>query len=219
MQIRGVIFDMDGTLGDTVFVSVEAIVQAVHKHTGKTYTHPEVIARFGPSEIGIIKRMVPEDVWEATCQTFHEEYERIHRERQVGAYPGIDRILNLLTAHNIRQAIVTGKGAKSAQISLGYFQLNGHFDFVETGWQSGSSKEACINKVVEEWQIPPENVLYFGDAPSDVTIARCAGVRPISVAWADTADPQELLAQDPEALFETIPELEIWLKDQLTRKG
>lgn len=216
MQIKGIIFDMDGTLGDTVFVSVEAIVRAVNKHTGKTFTHPEVIALFGPSEIGIIKKMVPDQVWEATCQTFYEEYERIHREHKIGAYPGIENILDLLSAHHIRQAIVTGKGARSAQISLGFFQLNGHFDYVETGWVSGSSKEACINKVVDEWQILPENVLYIGDAPSDVTIARCAGVRPISVAWADTADPQELLAQEPEALFETIPDLENWLKDQLT---
>jgi len=219
VQIKGVIFDMDGTLGDTVFVSVEAIVRAVHTHTGKSFTHPEIIARFGPSEIGIIKNLVPDQVWEAACQTFHQEYERIHQEHQIGAYPGIERILDLLAAHHIRQAIVTGKGAKSAQISLGFFQLNGYFEYIETGWQSGSSKEACINKVVEEWQIPPGNVLYIGDAPSDVTIARCAGVRPVSVAWDDTADTQELLAQQPEALFETIPELENWLKDQLTRKG
>lgn len=219
MEIRGVIFDMDGTLGDTVFVSVESIVRAVRKHTGKSYTHPEIIANFGPSEPGIIKGLVPEEVWEAACQTFFEEYVRIHTEHEIGAYPGIKNILDLLTAHNIRQAIVTGKGEKSARISLDFFQLNGHFEFVETGWLTGSSKEACIKKVVEAWGFPGENVLYIGDAPSDVAIARRAGVRPVSAAWADTADPAELLAEGPEALFKEVAELESWFRDQLNTKG
>lgn len=219
MPIRGVIFDLDGTLGDTVFVSVEAIVRAVHKHTGKTYTHPEIIDRFGPTEIGIIKKLVPDDVWEASCQTFYEEYKNIHQKHQIGAYPGIRSILDLLSAHKIRQAIVTGKGAEPAHISLDYFNLNGHFEFIETGWLHSSSKEACIKKVVEAWQIPGENVLYVGDAPSDVAIARRAGVHPISAAWADTANPAELQAQQPEALFEEVSELELWLKNQLNHKG
>jgi len=217
MNLQGVIFDMDGTLGDTVFVSVEAIVRAVHTHTGLTFTHPEIIARFGPSEPGIIKKLVPDEVWKEACRTFFEEYERIHQDHQIGAYPGIRPILDLLSEHGIRQAIVTGKGERSAHISLGYFQLNGHFEHVETGWLTGSSKEAGIKSVLSAWQIPPENAVYIGDAPADVAIARRAGVHPISAAWADTADPAELHAEQPEVLFETVAELETWLREQINQ--
>jgi phosphoglycolate phosphatase/pyrophosphatase PpaX len=191
----------------------------VLKHTGKSYTHPEIIARHGPSEVGIIKMLVPDEVWEESCQTFIEEYDRIHRAHNIGAYPGINPILKLLAEYEIRQAIVTGKGAESAKISLNYFQLNGHFEYVETGWLTGSSKEACIKKVVGAWQLSPQSVLYIGDALSDIAIARRAGVRPVSAAWADTADPEELLAEGPEALFETISALEDWLRNQLNEKG
>jgi phosphoglycolate phosphatase-like HAD superfamily hydrolase len=214
-DIRGVIFDVDGTLGDTVFVSVEAIVQVVRAYTGKTYSHSEIIAFFGPTEEGILRQLVPENHWQASYQTFLTAYKRIHAEHGIGAYPGISKILDLLTAHHIRQAIVTGKGAESAQISLDYFKLDGRFEQVETGSLHGSAKEVCIKKVVEGWQFQRENVLYVGDAPSDVAIAKRAGVRPISVAWADTANPEELRAQQPEALFTKVSELEDWLRTHL----
>lgn len=215
MQIQGVIFDLDGTLGDTVYVSVEAIVQAVQQTTGKTYTHPEIIAHFGPTEVGIIKQLVPAEKWEESCQIFHAEYERIHREQDRGAYPGIQKIIDLLAERGIRQAIVTGKGAEPAEISLRYFQLDAPFELVETGSLHGSSKLVDINKVLATWQLPPENVLYIGDASADARIARQAGVLPISAAWADTADPVELLAEKPVALFETVLEFERWLKEHL----
>ena len=215
MDIKGIIFDLDGTLGDTVYVSVESIARAVQQTTGKSYTHPEIIDHFGPTEVGILKQLVPAEKWEESCQIFYREYERIHQEQDRGAYPGIQNILDLLTANNIKQAIVTGKGAESAHISLRYFQLNAPFEHIETGFIDGSGKAAGIGKVLDAWQFPKENVLYVGDAPSDVTIARGTGVRPISAAWADTAAPAELLAEKPFALFETVPEFDRWLREIL----
>lgn len=215
MPFEGVIFDMDGTLGDTVYVSVEAIVRAVKKYTGKSYSHPEIIARFGPTEQGILHQLVPEDVWDQSYQYFLQEYKTLHQTGDFGVYPGIEDILNLLEAHAVRRAIVTGKGRRTAEISLHYFGLESAFKMVETGWLVGSSKEACINKVVSGWQARPDKVLYVGDAPTDIAIARRTGVLPISAAWADTADPAELAAEKPYRLFERVTDLEGWLRDQL----
>ncbi len=217
IKIQGVIFDLDGTLGDTVFVSVEAIVRAVFKLTGKRYTHAEIIDLFGPSEPGILRQLVGEEHLEQAFQFFLKEYETIHDHHKIGAYPGIEEIQELLDHHRIRQAIVTGKSRESAQISLRYFNLNGYFDAIETGSAEGSVKKIYIQKVVSTWGISPEHVLYLGDAPSDVTIARNAGVIPISVAWAETADLQRLAQQNPYALFESVEDLKIWLNSTLNR--
>jgi len=215
MQIRGAIFDMDGTLGDTVFVSVEAIVQTVLQLTGKVYTHKEIISMFGPSEPGILQQLVPPIQWEESVDIFLDHYEAIHRERQIGVFPGIEEILVLLKEHNIRQAIVTGKSRQSAEISLKYFNLNGYFDSVETGSIDGSAKKSRIQKVLKSWDFLPEDVLYIGDAPSDVRIAKSAGLRPISVAWDSTADRSQLAQQNPYAVFEQPQDLHNWLAANL----
>ena len=215
MHIRGAIFDMDGTLGDTVFVSVEAIVRTIFQLTGERYSHPDIIDRFGPNEAGILRQLLPEESWEASEQFFLAEYTSIHQSYKIGAYPGMTDVLDLLQRHHVRQAIVTGKGRESAEISLKFFQLDGYFDAVETGSLDGSVKKECIHKVVDRWQIAPEDVLYIGDAPSDVTIARSAGVCPISVAWADTVVRSQLEPYQPCAVFERVQELKTWLASQL----
>lgn len=215
MRIRGAIFDMDGTLGDTVYVSVEAIVRTVYQLTKQRYAHPEIIDRFGPTEPGILRQLLPQEKWEESEQIFFAEYESIHQIQKIGAYAGIEEVLKLLKRHHIRQAIVTGKSRESAEISLRYYQLNGYFEAVETGSLAGSVKKDCIKKLVQGWQLPPDQVLYIGDAPSDVTIARSAGVCPISVAWADTADQSELEQRQPCAVFERVQDFKTWLASQL----
>jgi pyrophosphatase PpaX len=218
MQIQGVIFDMDGTLGDTVFVSAEAISRTVFELTGKRYAHSEIIALFGPTEQGILKQLVPHELWEQACRIFLEHYLAIHHTLQIGAYPGIQPVLDLLQHHRVRQAIVTGKSRQSAEISLRYFNLNGFFETMETGSITGSAKQTGIQRVLHAWQIPAENVLYVGDAVSDVGIARSAGVQPISASWAATADPIALAQQQPYALFEQIDDFKTWLANRLNRQ-
>jgi HAD superfamily hydrolase (TIGR01549 family) len=214
-QIQGAIFDMDGTLGDTVYVSVEAIIRTVFHLTGKTYTHPEIIDRFGPTEFGILQTLIPEELWQESYQIFLREYDSIHRKYKIKAYPGIQGVLDLLNRHNIRKAIVTGKSRESAEISLQYFNLETHFDAVETGSDFGSIKKDCIHKVVKIWKFPPENVLYIGDAPSDVSIAKSAGVCPVSVAWANTADRSRLALEQPCFIFERVEHFQTWLATHL----
>jgi len=215
MQILGAIFDMDGTLGDTVYVSVEAIARTVFQLTGKQYTHEAIIAMFGPTEPGIIRQLVPAQLWEEGVKIFLDHYHMIHQQHQIGAYPGIQELLDLLQEHDVRQAIVTGKSRQSAQISLQQFNLNGYFEAVETGSIEGSAKKSRILKVLKIWQLPPETVLYIGDAPSDVRIARSAGIQPVSVAWDRNADRDQLAQQNPLALFERVQDLKVWLATQL----
>ncbi|MEJ2756894.1 MAG: HAD hydrolase-like protein, partial [Anaerolineales bacterium] len=133
MQLNGVIFDLDGTLGNTVPVSVEAIVRAVRAFTGETYTHPEIIARFGPTEQGILRQLVPEEDWEASYRRFLLEYEALHREGGYGVFAGIPEVLDMLHTCQVPTAIVTGKGLDSARISLRYFGLKDAFDVVKAG--------------------------------------------------------------------------------------
>lgn len=215
MRLSGVIFDLDGTLGDSVPVSVEAIIRTVAAFTGKSYSYAEILARFGPVEQGIIRQLVSEEDWEASYQRFLQEYEALHETGAYGVFPGIPEALELLHEHQVPTAVVTGKGLDSARISLRYFGLADAFEMVEAGSMEGSIKEVCIQKVAQAWNLPPEEIIYVGDAVSDVAIARRAGVKPVSAAWAGTHPPGELAAENPYRLFTQAADLRAWLAGQV----
>lgn len=214
MEIRGVIFDLDGTLGDSVRVGLQAFRQTFLQFTGRHYTDEEIIAMWGATEEGIFMSMAP-DSWQDYLGTFLEAYDRAHVELQVDAFPGIHEIIQLLRDNNVRVAVVTAKGPKSAAISLRHYELSDAFEFVETGSTRGLNKAERIKFVAERWGIPKPQILYVGDFPSDITASRQAGVVPVSVAWAPLADPVELASHNPDYLFSSTQSFHLWLLFQL----
>lgn len=168
---------------------------------------------FGPSEEGLIRRVLP-DHQEEGLQAFLQAYEDAH-DLCTGPFPGVLDLLQWLKANQIHAAIVSGKGAGSAEISLRRTGLAPYFDTVETGSPDGIIKHKSIGKVLQAWDLPPDRVAYVGDAPADVTSAREAGVVPLAAAWAATAHVKRLQAMHPAALFLSIAELQAWLEAHL----
>jgi phosphoglycolate phosphatase-like HAD superfamily hydrolase len=77
MDLKGVIFDVDGTLGDTLPVCISACRSAFFVATGRSYRDEEIEATFGPTEDGIVRR-VAGDRWKEAWEAFLEEYYRSH---------------------------------------------------------------------------------------------------------------------------------------------
>jgi HAD superfamily hydrolase (TIGR01549 family) len=216
MALRGVIFDLDGTLADTLPVCFAAFRHAFRETTGKTYTDAEITATFGPSEEGAIQRVTPDRAEEA-LELFFAEYERAHADCRA-PFPGIPEALQRLEEQNILVAVVTGKGPRSAEISLRMMGLAGYFEHVEAGSPEGGVKPRAIGKVLAAWGLPAAEVAYVGDAPSDIPAARQAGVLPLAATWAATADYAALQALDPAAIFRTVPEFTEWIGEKVKKR-
>ena len=60
-MIRGVIFDLDGTLGDTLPVCYRAFARVLGRRLGRPFSDTEIHSMFGPSEEGILARLCPAD--------------------------------------------------------------------------------------------------------------------------------------------------------------
>jgi phosphoglycolate phosphatase-like HAD superfamily hydrolase len=210
MELDGMIFDLDGTLTDTFRVCFAAFREALRPVTGRTHTDEEIMARFGPSEEGMFQRWVP-DCWEDCLRLYLAAYEREHR-RIARTFPGIETALELLRARGIPLAVVTGKGPRSAAISLTQLGLAPYFDCVETGSPEGGVKSLCIQRVLERWRVPPSRVAYLGDVPSDVEASRLAGVRPLAAAWEERSDASALRALNPVAVFDAVPQFIRWIE-------
>lgn len=207
-RLRGVIFDMDGTLGDTIPVCLAAYRAAVEEPLGRKFSDEDIYALFGPSEEGILQRTVP-DIWEERMKIYMEVYEEVHRQCRE-PFPGIKEALDLLKAKDVKLAVVTGKGEHSCRISLHYLGLAEYFDAVVAGSANGAEKPDAIRRVLAKWDIRPDQAAYVGDALYDVDAAREAGVLPLAAAWAESADPEALAAKGPEAVFRTVQEFIEW---------
>jgi len=215
MKLKGVIFDLDGTLADTIPVCVAACREAIQQYTGRCMSDEEIVALFGPSEVGIISRLVP-DRWEECLATYMSLYEKAH-ERCRAVFPGVDTILELLQRRAVRLGIVTGKGKESAAISLKYLGLANHFDAIETGSPEGDIKAPSIQKILAKWRAEPERVAYVGDSPSDVKAAKVAGVMALGAAWAATSNFDQLNGAAPFAIFPTTESFADWIQENIER--
>jgi pyrophosphatase PpaX len=212
MTLAGAIFDLDGTIADTFAICFATFRRALEQVDGPSLTDTEIYARFGPSEDGMFERLVPARSHEA-FGVYVTEYERHLPSCTI--FPGISGALVSLAAHRVPIALVTGKSRPTALISLTAFGLDGVFDPIETGSPAGVVKAAAIARVVAAWRVPPHEVIYVGDAVSDVRAAHEAGVLAVAAAWAPTANAVELQAAAPHVLFREIADFHAWLM-QLT---
>lgn len=211
--MRGVIFDLDGTLGDTLPVCYRAFARVFARRLGRQYSDAEIHAMFGPSEEGILARLCPNDPV-AALDEYLAEYRLAHTHCPK-PFGGIPDLLEMLRDGGVKLAIVTGKGPRSAQISLEAFGLTGQFPVVEAGSAAGAVKPAAMRRVLAGWRLPPDEVAGVGDAPSDVRAAKEVGITSIAAAWAQGAARDRLAASQPDQLFDAVPALHAWLAERM----
>jgi pyrophosphatase PpaX len=208
-RIAGAIFDLDGTLADTLPICFTTFRRALERLGEPSYTDAEIRARFGPSEDGMFQQAVPTR-WQEAFTVYLEEYER-HLPLCGGVFPGLAAALGALRERGIPAGLVTGKGRPTTTMSLRAFGLDGAFDAVETGSPAGVVKAAAIGRVVAAWRVAPAEVIYVGDAVADMQAAREAGVIPIAAAWAPSTIVAGLHATNPYALFTDAGDFHAWL--------
>jgi phosphoglycolate phosphatase-like HAD superfamily hydrolase len=215
MQIAGAIFDLDGTVIDTLPIVIEAFRRAITMFVDRPFTDEDIIRLFGPNEAGVLRKVIP-DHWQEGLTVYLNEYEALFTQRNIGPFPGIEDALHLLKNQGIRTAVVTGKGAYSTAFSLKLAHLDDYFDLVLTGSLDGPVKPRRIQEVLTLWAVPPAKVFYLGDSPSDIQDARTAEVIPLGAAWADLLNCDKLKAENPYAIFTTPQEFVDWISRCLT---
>lgn len=211
--LKGVLFDFDGTLADTLPLCIEAFRRAIEPYAGRALSEAEIVATFGPSEEGTIQALAPAS-YEVCLTNYLHYYERLH-DQYPEAFEGIHQLLHELKQRGIRIGLVTGKGSKSATISLKKLGLESYFEFIQTGSPQGPRKAEGIRHILDEWKIMPQEAVYIGDAPSDVIASREVGIRIVSVAWSSIVELEALQALKPDALVHSVPELKALLRQWL----
>ena len=158
----------------------------------------------------MLRRFCPDDA-ESALEEYLLEYERAH-DACPRPFPGMREALALLRERGVALAVVTGKGPRSARISLDRFGLGDFFPIVEAGSPAGGVKPRCMRDVLARWQLPPSEVAGIGDSPTDLRSARAVGIGSVAAAWAPGADAERLARCQPDRLFRAVSGLRRWLE-------
>jgi phosphoglycolate phosphatase/pyrophosphatase PpaX len=210
-NMKTILFDLDGTLGDTLPLCIAAFRKAIEPLAERTLTDGEIIATFGPSEEGTIRAFIPGQ-YEAGVTEYLRSYEQLHHQWPQ-PFPGIPELLCWLKRKDVFVGMVTGKGSLSAAITLNRYGLSDYFDTVKTGSPEGPIKERCFEEIIESFSINRNDILYVGDTPSDILASRACGIKVAAVAWASTAEPEKLASMLPDFLFMTVQEFQNHLQE------
>ncbi len=209
-MIKAVLFDMDGTLGDTLPLIIRSFRAAIEPYAGRAVTDEELIATFGPSEEATIKALIPEHYDEGLAAYF-QSYKTLHAEYP-NPFDGIGELLSYLKSKKIKLGLVTGKSAMGTKITLEWYGMENVFDGIDTGSPEGLRKPQGLKKLLSQFGIEPQEAVYVGDTTTDILACRQVGIPIISAAWSSMAETEKLKEMNPEYTIESVAAFSDYLK-------
>lgn len=187
MKYKLAIFDMDGTILNTIDDLASSLNYVLEKSGYPTRTMDEVISFVGDGLRKLLERGAPEgtdsDAVDKALADF-KKYYAVHCADRTAPYDGIIDMLKNLRRNGCLTAVVSNKADDAVQeLCKKYF--TGLFDYA-VGERSGILRKPApdsVNEVLEKLNVQRENAVYIGDSDVDIQTAVNAGMDSIIVEW------------------------------------
>ncbi len=214
---KAVIFDLDGTLLDTLEDLANSMNRVLSRN--KLPTHPVESYKYfvGDGASTLVRRVLPfevespEGVFERLLREFLEDYSN-NWDVATKPYPGIDKLIKGLERKGLKMAILSNKPHKFTKLCVKRFLNDFTFNEVfgeRPGVPRKPDPQGAI-ELAERLEVTPSQCIYLGDTSIDMKTAVAAGMYPVGVLWG-FRDKEELLKSGakrlishPEELFELL---------------
>lgn len=206
MRWSTVVFDLDGTLVDTIDLIVASFEHAHREVLGETIDRETVLPWIGRTLTDTWTELAPDHVEELL--TTYRTWNLANLERLQRTYPGVAELLRSLARAGVRVAVATAKGREAATASLAAGGLTESVETMVTMEDTERHKPHPdpIRCALERVGVSAAETVYVGDAVTDLQAARAAGVGAIAVTWG-AGDAEQLRAEAPDAVCDTADEL------------
>ena len=186
-RYKAIIFDLDGTLLDTLADLAEGTNYALRVNGFPERTIDEIRRFVGNGARKLIERAVPEGQIEAALEQVRQDFDiyyKVHCKDHTGPYPGIMEMLQELVQQGYSLGVVSNKPDFAVQELIPEY-FPGIFASVSGERQGVAKKPApdLIWEAMKNLQADSSNAVYVGDSEVDLEAAANAGIPCISVAW------------------------------------
>lgn len=184
---KAVIFDLDGTLLDTLGDLAESVNEMLREFSCPERSIDEVRLFVGNGMKNLVKRSVPENFdmsrLASAYEFFRQSYKKNMRNKTC-PYDGIIQCLESLKEQGITVAVTSNKNDDAVKgLCEEYF---GSLIDVAVGVKDGVSPKpdpAMVNNVIKELNLEKANCIFVGDSDTDIITAKNAGLKSIGVLW------------------------------------
>ncbi len=197
---QAIIFDFDGTLADSLLVTLGTLYELVHHQPMPV----QDVSRYrGMSTIQVLHELkIP--LWRALFlkqKIYNAMRDRMDR---IALVPGVDEMVRELVKHYTLY-IVSSNDVPNVKVFLGRFQIGTYFAKVY-GDANPIGKAKTLRQVLAENHLDPASTWYVGDQAWDVKAAHKVGMKAAAVGWGFSnlhvlkAPNPDLLAFSPDEL-------------------
>ncbi len=214
MRYKAVLFDMDGTVLNTLGDLTDAV-----NHTLRLYGMPErredeVASFLGNGAAFLLKSSAPEGTDAGLLSRMLRDYAPwydAHCRIKTAPYPGIAELMAALKAHGVKQAVISNK-QDTAVKALAAEHFPGLLELA-VGESASVRRKPCpdaVNAALAAIGVSAGESIYIGDTEVDIQTAQNAGTACAVVSWGFRSREQ-LEAAGAELIFDAANELEQYL--------
>jgi pyrophosphatase PpaX len=200
VDIKGVIFDLDGTLVDSRDADLGALSQAYEQMTGERLSLDQLSHFFGVASEEAARQLVGErarELLERWSTIYHATL-----EDSIHFFPGVLDIVREIHERGMHLAVVTLQTRQEMNETRKVIQLDEWIDvwvaLDDTTLPKPSPEPVLL--ALEKLNLPPEHSVMIGDSIKDMQAGRAAGLRIGAALWG-AIDAEKLLATRPDYTF------------------
>jgi pyrophosphatase PpaX len=203
-----VLFDLDGTLIDSVDLIVESYQHTFRVHGLPMHSRDDILAGMGTPLRIVFGELTSDpaqiDTWIAT----YRAYNLSHHDRMVRPYPGAVEMVRALRARGRRLALVTSKNRSGAERGLAHVGLAGTMETIVGADDVTHPKPhpEPVERALATLGMPRESCVFVGDSRHDMQCGRAAGVSTAAITWGPF-DREHLAVASPDHYCATPAEL------------
>ena len=184
MKIKGVLFDLDGTLVNTTPLILESFRHTFKQFGMEVPSDSELVAGFGLPMRTAVTAYMPDEMADEFCDAYRA-YQRTRHDELIESIDGVGETLSALKRSGIKMAVVTSKKRPAAIRDLGCYNLVEYFDTIIACDDCAENKPLPGPSLMalERLGLNGADCLAVGDSPYDLQSARAAGCQTAAVRY------------------------------------
>ena len=204
MVVKAALFDLDGTLTNTLSDIANAMNRALRLHGLEEFSVNDYRYLVGDGVRKLAERACRgrTEMEDSVRQEYQADY-REHAQERTAPYEGVTEMLEELAREGIRLAVLSNKPHEDTCAVVAHYFPGIDFKVVRGQVEGTPVKPdpAGALAIAEAMGLQPEEFVYLGDTATDMRCAVNAGMRPIGVLWGFRT-AEELLESGAQALIE-----------------